>query len=98
MQHRPDNTIWIKTKTDVRRRRNKTNLFFFSGLQVVAGYGESVSGKRGEIPVQLLRFWRIGRWNQEEKTKPEERRRESEEEMQCLGKFEPGRLGFEGGK
>lgn len=28
MQHRPDNTIWIKTKTDVRRR-NKTNLFFF---------------------------------------------------------------------
>ena len=64
----------------------------------MAGYGESVSGKRGEIPVQLLRFWRIGRWNQEEKTKPEERRRESEEEMQCLGKFEPGRLGFEGGK
>lgn len=37
----------------------------------MAGYGESVSGKRGEIPVQLSRFWRIGRWNEEEKTKPE---------------------------
>lgn len=38
----------------------------------------------------MIRFWRKGRWNQAEKTIPEERRRESEEERQCLGKFEAG--------